>query len=281
MSGFDGDDDPHDKLTDAGTALAEYRPRLMVSPEDARGLVDGVAEISRSILTEGTDYGTIPGTPKPSLYKPGAEKLLGFFGFGHHFEELSVERQADGRFLGVTYRCLVTKGVGEREIVVASCDGYCGHDESKWERAPRNTVVKMAQKRALVGACLQATATSGLFTQDVEDLPADQRASSYTPKAGGGGASGKQLNFLATLLREKVGSEASMIRKFVADKIGREIQKKEELTKREASQLIEILKETKDIHHEGPPMDEDPADVCPFCMESPCACPDDMGGAPY
>jgi hypothetical protein len=36
-------------------------------------------------------------------------------------------------------------------------------------RAPRNSVVKMAQKRALVGAALQATSASTLFTQDVED----------------------------------------------------------------------------------------------------------------
>src|SRR5262249_50027002 len=36
-------------------------------------------------------------------------------------------------------------------------------------RAPWNSVIKMAQKRALVGAALVATSASSLFTQDVED----------------------------------------------------------------------------------------------------------------
>lgn len=30
-------------------------------------------------MVEGTDYGTIPGTPKPTLYKPGAEKLCDLY----------------------------------------------------------------------------------------------------------------------------------------------------------------------------------------------------------
>lgn len=38
-----------------------------------------------------------------------------------------------------------------------------------------NTLQKMAQKRAMVGAVLIATAQSGRFTQDVEDLPAHAR----------------------------------------------------------------------------------------------------------
>lgn len=38
-------------------------------------------EFVRTVLQEGTDYGTIPGTPNPSLYKPGAEMLLSLYGF--------------------------------------------------------------------------------------------------------------------------------------------------------------------------------------------------------
>lgn len=38
-----------------------------------------------------------------------------------------------------------------------------------------NTLQKMAQKRAMVGAVLIATAQSGRFTQDVEDMPAHAR----------------------------------------------------------------------------------------------------------
>jgi hypothetical protein len=39
-----------------------------------------------------------------------------------------------------------------------------------------NTLVKMAEKRAYVDAALRATATSGLYTQDLEESPALERA---------------------------------------------------------------------------------------------------------
>ncbi|MGH2639338.1 MAG: hypothetical protein ACRDF4_08680 [Rhabdochlamydiaceae bacterium] len=32
--------------------------------------------IYKSIMKEGTDYGKIPGTPKPCLWKPGAEPAI-------------------------------------------------------------------------------------------------------------------------------------------------------------------------------------------------------------
>ncbi len=34
-----------------------------------------IQEVMRAVMKDGTHYGTIPGTPKPSLYKAGAEKL--------------------------------------------------------------------------------------------------------------------------------------------------------------------------------------------------------------
>lgn len=37
-------------------------------------------QMLKEVMIDGTDYGTIPGTPKPSLWKPGAEKLLQMFG---------------------------------------------------------------------------------------------------------------------------------------------------------------------------------------------------------
>jgi hypothetical protein len=154
-------------VEERGGAVALWAPVL--TPEAVRDRVRAQHELLRAALAEGTDYGVIPGTPKPTLLKPGAEKLLAAFGFGHRLEQTAVERDADGRAVGVTYRCVVTKWVDGSEVTVASCDGYAGRDEPKWAKAPWNTVVKMAQKRALVGAALQATATSGLLTQDVED----------------------------------------------------------------------------------------------------------------
>ena len=143
-----------------------YKPALALTPAEAGKLVRDTHDICREILNEGTDYGVIPGTgSKPTMLKPGAEKLLAFFGLGHRMELVEVERD-ENKFVGVTYRCVVTKG----DVIVATCDAYAGRDEAKWKTAPRNTVIKMAEKRALVGAALQATGTSALFTQDMEDV---------------------------------------------------------------------------------------------------------------
>lgn len=159
-------------LHTADVATAEpYRPQLMMTPADAKALADGLRENTRAILVDDVDFGVIPGTgSKPTLLKPGAEKLLQWFGLGHRMEQVELERDDKGAKFGVTYRCVVTKTMGVAEVVVATCDAYAGRDESKWKNAPWNTVIKMAEKRALVGAALQATGSSSLFTQDIEPV---------------------------------------------------------------------------------------------------------------
>jgi len=187
--------------------MEEYRPRIVMMPEEAKALDDALRANMRAVLHEGGDYGTIPGAgDKPTLKKPGAEKLLQWFGFGHAMERVEVERDKDGNRVGVTYRCVVTKGLPDgRVVTVAMCEGYAGYDEDRFYtsaeaaeqkerfnaekyrrqvnrakcveyRAPWNTVIKMAQKRAMVGAALQATSASSLFTQDIEDMTPDAPA---------------------------------------------------------------------------------------------------------
>lgn len=154
------------------TDLAVYRPQMVLSPADAAVLVAQVAEAKRSAMVAEVDYGHIPGTPKPSLLKPGAEKLLLMFGLGFDLVRQEVDHDAEGRPYGVTYRCVVTKSMADREVVVAAAEAYGGRDEKKWsnpDKTPWHTILAMTQKRALVAAALRATASSGLFTSDMED----------------------------------------------------------------------------------------------------------------
>ena len=179
--------------------VEEYRPRILMAPDEAKAQDEALRAAMSAVLREGTDFGTIPGAAKPSLFKPGAEKLLQWFGFGHRMECVDTERATDGTRIGVTYRCTVIKAMPDgREITVAECEGYAGYDEDRFYqsaeqaeakeranaeryrrqvnttkfveyRAPWNSVIKMCEKRALVGAALQATSASTLFTQDIED----------------------------------------------------------------------------------------------------------------
>lgn len=186
------------------SVLEEYRPRIIMAPEEASALDKSLRDMMRAVLREDVDFGVIPGTgSKPTLLKPGAEKLLQWFGFGHSTEKVETERDDAGGRLGVTYRCVITKAMQDgRTVTVATCEGYAGYDEDRFYvtaeqaeakeranaqryqrspntskfaeyRAPWNSVIKMSQKRALVGAALQATSASTLFTQDLEDMRGD------------------------------------------------------------------------------------------------------------
>jgi len=218
-------------------------------------------EFSKSILKKDLDFGVIPGTPKPSLYKPGAEKLRVVYGLGVEMETIAEVTDLDRPFVDYTYKATVKSKAGQ---ILAQCEGSCnsmepkfgflwktiselpeGTDISKlpskttgkkmfefsfaiekaettgqygkpaeywkeWQEAVnsgeakktkkktksgkemegyeldnavtvyrilnpdvvgvKNTIMKMAQKRAFVGAILLATGASEFFTQDIEDM---------------------------------------------------------------------------------------------------------------
>lgn len=222
-----------------------YRPTLVLAPEEAKNLVEQVKAMQRGVLIEGTDFMTIPGTGKPSLLKPGAERLMQVFGLGHRMEQLDIQ-YVDGKPVGVTYRCTVTKMMMDgRELTVSSCDGHASSDEPKWRKAPWNTIIKMAQKRALVGACLTATATSGLFTQDMEDeMPREREP--YRPAPSGGGShlvSEPQLKMINALFSKLEIRDREARLFHVETAIGHSVESSKDLTKAEATKLIDHLKE--------------------------------------
>lgn len=84
----------------------------------------------RSALIEGVDFGRIPtkrGPSKPSLWKPGAEKICGMLGLTVHFPNLHDYEQAalNGVELqNIIIRCeivdesghVVANGVGARSL---------------------------------------------------------------------------------------------------------------------------------------------------------------------
>jgi hypothetical protein len=194
-----------------------------------------VVKFVQTLMKEGHDFGKIQGTDKPTLLKPGAEKLTTFFGLSKRFylaekiEDWSGADHGGESFFYYSYRCALYNG----DLLIAESDGSCNSFESKyrWRKAERvcptcgvaaiikgkaefgggwicfkkkdgcgakfpdgsseiesqqvgrvpnpdvcdlvNTLQKMAQKRAFVGATLLAVNASEFFTQDVEDLVVD------------------------------------------------------------------------------------------------------------
>jgi len=77
-------------------------------------------------------------------------------------------------FFEVEAVCTIVAVGGEH---LSRCSARCNNREAKYRGLPvydlRNTIQKIAEKRAFVSALLMATGASDLFTQDLEDLPAD------------------------------------------------------------------------------------------------------------
>jgi hypothetical protein len=179
------------------------------SASEIRERVNLVQTVMQGIMKKDTHYGTIPGTPKPTLYKPGAEVLCVTFRIA---QEYRIEDLGDA----LTSRFRVTC-IGRHQVtgvILGEGVGECSSAEEKykWRKAVcaeefdaypenmrrlkfssyqgnvkkvtqvrteaadlANTVLKMACKRAMIAMTLNVTAASDIFTQDIEDLPEELR----------------------------------------------------------------------------------------------------------
>lgn len=191
-----------------------------LSARDIRARVNLIQEIMKNVMEEGVHFGTIPGCPKPSLFKAGAEKIAATFqiAIDSAVEDLS---SFDEKRYRVT--CTAYSSTGAK---LGSAIGECSSSEEKykwrkpvcdaefeavdsdrkrekWDRNGNkgkqvrtepsdlaNTILQMADKRAYVAVVRKATAASDIFTQDIEDLevipqediPAQPKAPISMPK---------------------------------------------------------------------------------------------------
>ncbi|WP_146108694.1 hypothetical protein [Chromatium okenii] len=124
----------------------------------------------RSSLKEGVDYGSIPtkrGPSKPSLFKPGAEKICGMLGITVHFPSLKETEQALLQGLIPEYvmvRCELKNIHGQ-----TLADGV-GARSLKQDYGDINKILKMSCKSAHCDAVLRLAGLSEVFTQDLEDM---------------------------------------------------------------------------------------------------------------
>jgi hypothetical protein len=93
-----------------------------------------IVEFVRRIMVRDQDFGEIPGTSKPTLLKPGAEKLCNFFGLEPEFTPIVEEIDWTGALHGgeafcyARYRCRLLR----EERVVGVGEGSCNSWESKY-----------------------------------------------------------------------------------------------------------------------------------------------------
>ena len=201
-----------EKLQAVQAALQPAPPALQIRETVAgiKARVQMVQHVMRDVMKPGVHYGQIPGTPKPTLYKPGAELIALAFQFAPRYvvDDLST---------GDSVRYRITCELYSRDMgaFIGSGQGEASSDEEKyrwrkavckeeWDETPEdrrrtkwakgrggsvysvqqvrtepadiaNTVLKMAEKRAFVDAIRTTTGCSDMFAQDLEDLPAEVR----------------------------------------------------------------------------------------------------------
>lgn len=157
-----------------------------------------VVALIGSVLERDRDYGVIPGTDRPALLKPGAERLAIAVGASVRYEILEREIDHDremqwrkvrakwsgpkgrrrkvgeevieGTALGV-YRYVIRATLVRKadSVVLGEGIGACSTLESKYCDRPReleNTILKMAKKRAAVDAVCSALGLSDRFASD-------------------------------------------------------------------------------------------------------------------
>lgn len=158
--------------SDANIQAVSIVPQFVVTLSQAKERLQMLQRFVQEYLVPDKDYGIIPGTNKPSLYKSGAEKLTDAFGFAKYVEVLNRVEEWDKPFLHYEVKViLISKRTG---LVEAEGIGSANSKEKKFFKQDTysiaNSLLKMAKKRALVDAVLSATRSSGIFSQDMEDI---------------------------------------------------------------------------------------------------------------
>lgn len=185
---------------------SEQRSLSPMRSSELRQQVGVIKDVLDHVMQKNVHYGIIPGCKEPSLYKPGAEKIMATFRLSADPEitDLSdgdqIRYQVKVRLVSPSGH-FVGAGIGEcssSEEKYKWRNAVCNEEfdetpsdrkREKWTRGYQgkpnykkkqirtepadmaNTILKMAKKRALIDAVLTATAASDCFTQDIEDLP--------------------------------------------------------------------------------------------------------------
>lgn len=225
--------------------------QMQANMERMKAMIELKKKFLQDNLVEGIerDYAVIPGTQKRSLLKPGAEKLLDWHGYSVQFVLTAEKEDLEIGLFAYTYRCVI-KQKGSN-VIIADCEGDASSYESKYRfewkydselpkgvdketltkkqcgtvdkpyfkyqfivanaADKRNTIRKMAQKRALIGATVLATATSDLFAADAD--PDDPDATTDAQNTGNGESHTQPTGDYGGPISDKQGKRLYAIRK--------------------------------------------------------------------
>jgi hypothetical protein len=140
-------------MTDESRALAPMEAKTIADPmADAAASIKAVKvqlaavqQLMREVMVPDEDYGIIPGCKKPSLYKPGAEKLCLMFRLR---AEPTITEERDGNHLTIKARVVLYSIVTGLEVGAA--EGRCSTKESKYAYRNAAKVCPQCGKESII-----------------------------------------------------------------------------------------------------------------------------------
>jgi len=116
------------ELVRTSTEVSAFMPVMQMAQAVQR--YNAVLQFTQEIMKAGKDYGVIAGIDRPSLLKPGAEKLCSFFGLTPQFIVVKETEEWTGEepFFYYWYKCQLWRG----QYLIAEGDGSCNSRESKY-----------------------------------------------------------------------------------------------------------------------------------------------------
>lgn len=188
-------------------ALTNIQGQGRMAVSDMIQHISTVQEVMRAVMKPDVHYGTIPGTPKPTLYKAGAEVLCMVFRIADNYEITDLSTADVVRY---RVNCIGRHQINDVVLGSGLGEASSGEEKYKWRKAIckeefdetpanmrrvkhsrgkggttykqdqirtepadlANTILKMANKRAKMAMVLNVTAASDCFSQDLEDMDA-------------------------------------------------------------------------------------------------------------
>ncbi len=222
---------------------------------DGKKFVMGLDHLYRDLLQEGTDYGKLPGTTKPCMFKSGGEILAKYFGLTTSSRLVQRIAERDPPYIEFEF----ITDVYYMGTKVADGSGSCNSMEPKYafrydhgvqREATKNeifgllnTIMKMALKRSYIDAILRATGASRIFTQDLEDEAQQEgtAVSSHDRHGDAGNSGERQITEKQTVSIRKFLDGNGVHRELATLLIRKSGKRLEDLSSREASRILDQL----------------------------------------
>lgn len=219
--------------------------------ESARLHYRQMTQFVREMMVKDVDYGVIPGTSKPTLLKPGAEKLCKLFSLRPTYELVKSVEDFETPLFYFHYRCSLYHN-GE---LMGQGEGNCNTRERRYERQQNrvfdlvNTVCKIAQKRSLIAAVLNVCGASEFFTQDLED-------EEQKPAKGASEQIAQEKANKVKEARQKYGLSSEEVRDLFVSNFGQSVDRLTveaigKLSSEQTMQLIALIEKTASFKQQG------------------------------